>query len=74
MKRHTALPDLGGIQATLGKRTRHRRALMRMLFDYFETDRLIVCIDPGNLDLLPDFCGDRSTTKLLARNAVRVYR
>lgn len=62
---NTALPDLGGIQASLGKRTRHRRALMRMLFDYYETDRLIVCIDPGNLDLLQDFCGDRSTTKLL---------
>ena len=61
----TALPDLGGIQATLGKRTRHRRALMRMLFDYYDTDRLIVCMDPGNLDLLQDFCGDRSTTKLL---------
>ncbi len=61
----TALPDLGGIQSTLEKRTRHRRALMRMLFDYFETDRLIVCFDPGNLDLLQDFCGDRSTTKLL---------
>ena len=61
----TALPDLGGIQASLGKRTRHRRALMRMLFDYYETDRLIVCIDPGNLDLLQDFCDDRSTTKLL---------
>lgn len=61
----TYLPDLGGIQATLEKRTRHRRALMRMLFDYFETDRLIVCIDPGNLDLLHDFCGDRATTRLL---------
>lgn len=61
----TALPDLGGIQATIGKRTRHRRALMRMLFDYFETDRLIVCIDPGSLDLLQDFCNDRSVTKLL---------
>lgn len=60
-----ALPDLGGIQATLAKRTRHRRALMRMLFDYFQTDRLIVCIDPGNLDLLQDFCGDRATTRLL---------
>src|SRR5690606_37726769 len=24
----TPLPDLGGIQTTLGKRTRHRRALM----------------------------------------------
>jgi len=61
----TALPDLGGIQASLGKRTRHRRALMRMLFDYYETDRLIVCIDPDSLDLLRDFCGDRSVAKLL---------
>jgi hypothetical protein len=61
----TALPDLGGIQATIGKRTRHRRALMRMLFDYYETDRLIVCMDPGSLDLLQDFCSDRSTTRLL---------
>ncbi|MFX0546828.1 DUF5928 domain-containing protein [Roseovarius sp. S1116L3] len=61
----TDLPDLGGIQASLGKRTRHRRALMRMLFDYHDTDRMIVCMDPGNLDLLEDFCGDRSTTRLL---------
>ena len=61
----TALPDLGGIQGTLAKRTRHRRALMRMLFDYYETDRLIVCMDPGSIDLLQDFCGDRSVTKLL---------
>ncbi len=62
---NTALPDLGGIQATLSKRTRHRRALMRMLFDYYATDRLVVCMDPGNLDLLQDFCGDRAVTKLL---------
>ena len=59
------LPDLGGIQRTLEKRTRHRRALMRMLFDYFESDRLIVCMDPGNIDLLHDFNSDRSTTKML---------
>ena len=59
------LPDLGGIQASLGKRTRHRRALMRMLFDYHGTDRMIVCMDPGDLDLLADFCGDRSTTRIL---------
>ena len=62
---NTDLPDLGGIQATLGKRTRHRRALMRMLFDYYETDQLIVCMDSSNLDLMHDFAGDRSTTKLL---------
>jgi hypothetical protein len=61
----TDLPDLGGIQKTLGKRTRHRRALMRMLFDFNETDRLIFCLDPNNMDLLQDFYMDRSKTKLL---------
>jgi hypothetical protein len=59
------LPDLGGIQGSLGKRTRHRRSLMRMLFEYCKSDRLVICIDPGNIELLQDFCGDRSTTKLL---------
>ncbi|KIN78594.1 DUF5928 domain-containing protein [Sulfitobacter mediterraneus] len=61
----TPLPDLGGIQNTLEKRTRHRRALMRMLFDYYETDRLIVCMDPSNLDLLNDFASDRSVTRIM---------
>ncbi len=61
----TVLPDLGGIQSTMGKRHRHRRALMRMLFDYYDTDRLIICLDPSNLDLLHDFCADRSVTRLL---------
>ncbi|MEM9966827.1 MAG: DUF5928 domain-containing protein [Pseudomonadota bacterium] len=61
----TMLPDLGGIQNTLEKRHRHRRALMRMLFDYFETDRLIICMDPSNLDLIRDFASDRSTTRIL---------
>ncbi|WP_299349562.1 DUF5928 domain-containing protein [uncultured Shimia sp.] len=61
----TSLPDLGGIQATLGKRTRHRRALMRMLFDYYETNQIVICLDPSSLDLLHDFFGDRSGTLLL---------
>jgi hypothetical protein len=61
----TDLPDLGGIQTTLSNRTRHRRLLMRMLFDYYETDRLIICLDTANLDLMQDFFNDRSTTRLL---------
>jgi len=61
----TPLPDLGGIQVSLAKRTRHRRALVRMLFDYYGTDRLIVCMDPANMDLLTDFCSDRARTRLL---------
>ena len=59
------LPDLGGIQSSLEKRTRHRRALMRMLFDFYETDRMIVCMDPANIELLQDFAADRSVTRIL---------
>lgn len=61
----TELPDLGGIQSTLGKRTRHRRALMRMLFDYYDTDQLIICLDPSSVELMQDFNADRSATRIL---------
>jgi Family of unknown function (DUF5928)/Core-2/I-Branching enzyme len=61
----TALPDLGGIQTTLEKRTRHRRALMRMLFDWHKTDRLLICLDPSMIDLMQDFYSDRSTVRML---------
>ncbi len=61
----TPLPDLGGIQTTLEKRTRHRRALVRMLFDYWQTDKLILCIDPANTDLMQDFYNDKAKVRLL---------
>ncbi|WP_151718745.1 DUF5928 domain-containing protein [Gemmobacter serpentinus] len=61
----TPVPDLGGIQTTVEKRTRHRRALVRMLFDYWQTDKLILCIDPANIDLIQDFYNDRATVRLL---------
>jgi len=62
---NTPLPDLGGIEGSLGKRTRHRRALTRMLFDYYTTDRMLICLDPKNLDLIRDFYADRSNTRLI---------
>jgi hypothetical protein len=61
----TALPDLGGIQTRLEKRMRHRRALVRMLFDYWETDRLILCVDPASTELIQDFYNDRARVRLL---------
>lgn len=61
----TPLPDLGGIQTTLEKRTRHRRALVRMLFDYWQSDVLVVCIDPANTDLMQDFYNDKAKVRLL---------
>ncbi|ATI43117.1 glycosyl transferase [Pacificitalea manganoxidans] len=61
----TPLPDLGGIQSTLEKRTRHRRALLRMLFDYYGSNRLVICLDPSMLDMIQDFYADRCTCRLL---------
>lgn len=59
------LPDLGGIQSTLEKRGRHRRALMRMLFDYHATNRLVICLDPSAIDLMHDFTSDRATVRIM---------
>ncbi len=59
------LPDLGGIEKSLTKRTRHRRAWMRMLFDYFNTNKIIICVDPANIDFIHDFYADRARTRLL---------
>ena len=64
-ERDTALPDLGGIQTTLEKRMRHRRSLVRMLFEHWQTDRLILCVDPGSIELIQDFREDRSRLRIL---------
>ncbi|MGQ0611075.1 MAG: DUF5928 domain-containing protein [Paracoccaceae bacterium] len=61
----TPLPDLGGIESTLEKRTRHRRSLVRMLFDTLQTDALVLCIDPANVDLMQDFQRGKARVKIL---------
>ncbi len=59
------LPHLGGIERTLDKRNRHRRALIRMLYDYYGTDQLMICLDPGNIELMRDFMSDRANARIL---------
>lgn len=59
------LPDLGGIQSTIEKRNRHRRALVRMLYDYNQSDRLVICLDPAAIDLMEDFSGDKVVSRVL---------
>mgnify|MGYP000073362442 CR=1 FL=1 len=61
----TPLPDLGGIETSLAKRARHRRALLRLLYDACRSDRLLICIDPGSFELIEDFSTDRATTRVL---------
>ncbi|WP_170445170.1 DUF5928 domain-containing protein [Ruegeria arenilitoris] len=59
------LPDLGGLEATLVKRSRHRRAVTRMLYDHFGANRLLICLDPASLDIVQDFCSDKARTHVL---------
>lgn len=59
------LPDLGGIERTVEKRNRHRRALLRMLYDHFKDERLILCLDPAAFDLMQDFTGDKAEARIL---------
>ncbi|MGZ3217710.1 DUF5928 domain-containing protein [Paracoccus sp. T5] len=59
------LPDMGGVESSLNKRERHRRALVKLLFDQFESDHLVFCVDPSALSLIADFDGDRAETRIL---------
>lgn len=59
------LPDLGGIERSLAKRGRHRRAVLRMLFDRLETDRLAICLDPASFGVIEDLTNDRCAARIL---------
>ncbi len=62
---HVELPKMGGLENSREKRTRHRRATMRLVFDYFDTDRLLICTDPSGLELINDFHADGSSVRVL---------
>lgn len=61
----TPLPDLGGIERGLARRNRHRRAVLRLLFDRAGTDRMAICLDPHDLDFLRDIGRDAVELRLL---------
>ena len=52
------LPKMGGILSKHQKKARHRRALMRMRYEYYETEKLAICLDPSNIDQIRDFASD----------------
>ncbi|MEK9643530.1 MAG: DUF5928 domain-containing protein [Paracoccaceae bacterium] len=47
------------------KKSRHRRSLVRVFFEYYKTDRLFLCLDPDDFDVLQDFCSDIALTRVL---------
>ena len=38
---------------------------MRLLFDHYDSDRLVICLDTSSLDLMTDFYTDRATVRML---------
>ncbi|MEE4119578.1 MAG: DUF5928 domain-containing protein [Paracoccaceae bacterium] len=63
--RRAELPDLGGAERSLDKRTRHRRALVHLLLAHHGTDRLLLCVDPERLDIMQDFDAAHATVRVL---------
>ncbi|MBL3559572.1 DUF5928 domain-containing protein, partial [Rhodovulum sulfidophilum] len=61
----TDLPDLGGIERGLAKRGRHHGAFLRLVFDSYGTDRLLLCLDPSDLDVMTDLHGDGARVRML---------
>ena len=61
----TPLPDLGGIENSLAKRSRHCRAMIGLLFHHFQTDRMLICLDTNNIGLIHDLFKNRPKTRLL---------
>jgi hypothetical protein len=59
------LPDLGGIETSKAKRGRHRRAFLRLLFEFYDTERMIICLDPANLESVRDIESDDCSLRLL---------
>ena len=59
------LPKMGGILSKHQKKARYRRALMRMRYEYYVTEKLAICLDPSNIDQIRDFASDWNTTRIL---------
>ncbi|WP_414897083.1 DUF5928 domain-containing protein [Rhodovulum sp. YEN HP10] len=59
------LPDLGGIERGLAKRGRHRGAFLRLVFESYGTDRLLLFLDPSDLDVMIDLQGDGARLRML---------
>ena len=69
-----ALPDMGGVEKTIEKRERHRKALVRILFDQFGSRQLAICLDPAALGLVQDFADDKAEVLVAAASRVVTVR
>jgi len=61
----TEMPDLGGIEETLDRRSRHTRALLRLIFDRLGTDQLAICLDPARVDIVRDLASGPGDVRIV---------
>ncbi len=61
----TEMPDLGGIETGLDRRSRHGPALLRLIFDRLGTDRLTICLDPARIDVARELAAGPGDVRFL---------
>ena len=59
------LPPMGNFEGSREKRSRHRRAFLRLLFEDTGADRIAFCLDPSNLDAIRDLMADGCEVRIL---------
>lgn len=61
----TSLPDIGGAASSLKKRLNHPQALLRLLYDYWLSDKLVICLDPKQVTILSNLLNDPAIVRVL---------
>ena len=59
------LLNLGEIRASPSKRNRHRKALLRLVFDSNNDGRLLIFLGPADLYFIKNFCAGSPSARLL---------
>ena len=57
--------DLGNLEHGLFKRNQHRHAFLNLVFDALGSDRVMLAIDPGRLDVIDDVAGLAGNVRIL---------
>lgn len=59
-----AIP-LGGLERGLGKRNRHRHAMMNLIFDALRSRRLLLCMDTSRADTIDELARSYGAVRIL---------
>ena len=57
--------ELGNLERGLGKRGRHRRALINLVMETLPERRVVLCVDPGRGDVIDDLASASDRVRVL---------